>query len=117
MNTITVTTEDLIVEPRGLDKVWSFTNQLTIPLTHVRGATFDPGANYERKGIRGPGLGMPGKWSGTFTHEGEKSFWNVSAPGETIVVQLVDEHFDRLILTVNEPRAIVDQINSALEHP
>ncbi len=117
MNTVTITAENLTVEPRGLDKVWSFTNRLEIPLANVRGATFDPGANHEPKGFRGPGLGMPGKWSGTFTRNGGKSFWNVSTPGETIVVQLVNEHFDRLFLTVREPRTIVDQINSALHNP
>lgn len=114
MNTVTITEESLIVEPQGLDVIWSLTKQLKIPLAHVRGATFDPGANHDVKGIRGPGLGMPGKWSGTFTHEGEKSFWNVSTPNQTIVVQLTDEHFDRLVLTVDEPRAIVNQINSAM---
>jgi hypothetical protein len=114
MNTITITPENLIIEPRGLDKVWSFTNRLEIPVAHVRGATFDPGANSEPKGFRGPGLGVPGKWAGTYTREGEKFFWNVSGPGATIVIQLADERFDRLYLTVDEPRALVDEINSAL---
>jgi hypothetical protein len=77
--------------------------------------TFDPGANREPKGIRAPGVQVPGRWSGTFTREGVKSFWNVSTPGDTIVIQLVDEHFDRLILTMSEPHTTVDQINSALQ--
>lgn len=115
MNTVTIKEGNLIVEPRGLDAIWSLTRKLKIPLANVRGATFDLGANHAAKGIRGPGLGLPGKWAGTFTHEGEKSFWNVSTPDQTIVVQLASEHFDRLVLTVDEPRAIVDQINSAVD--
>lgn len=114
MNTVTVTAQHLIVEPLGLDKVWSFTNELRIPLEHVRGATVDSGANDEPKGIRAPGLHTPGKWTGTFTRHGEKSFWNVSEPGRTIVIQLAEEHFARLMLTVEEPRTVVDLINAAV---
>ena len=67
----------LVVEPQGLDKLWSFTRKLEIPLSHVRGATFDPGANQEPKRLRASGLAIPGKWAGTFNKDGDKSFWNV----------------------------------------
>ncbi len=115
MNTVTITKEKLRIEPKGMDKLWSLTRRLVIPLTNVRGATFDPGANHEAKGLRAPGLAMPGKWAGTFYRDGERSFWNVSTPGETIVIELANERFDRLYLTVKEPRALVDQINSAIQ--
>ena len=78
MNTVTVTDTQLRVEPRGLDKMWSFTRLLEIPLEHVRGATIDPGAASESKGLRAPGLGLPGKWSGTWHQDGERHFWNVT---------------------------------------
>lgn len=84
-------------------------------LSHVRGAAFDPGANHEPKGLRAPGLAIPGKWAGTFHRDGEKAFWNVSAQGATVVIELEDEHFDRLFLTVNDPRVLVDRINSAMQ--
>lgn len=115
MNTVTVTESLLIVEPKGLDKIWSFKKELQIPLTHVRGATFDPGVNDEPKGLRAPGLAIPGKWAGTFTKDGDKSFWNVSAPGETIVIELADEQYIRLVLTVDSPRSVVDVVNSAIQ--
>ncbi len=114
MNTVTITDTMLEVEPQGLDKMWSFTRRLRIPLEHVRGATFDPGAADDRKGLRGPGLGVPGKWSGTWTLEGEKHFWNVSSAQDTIVVELEAEHYTRLFLTVEQPGEVVDAINAAL---
>lgn len=113
MNTVTISGASLEVEPKGLDKLWSFTRKLDIPLTHVRGATFDPGANNEPKGLRAPGLAVPGKWSGTFHRDGDRAFWNVSAPGETIVIELTQEHYTRLVLTVENPRDVVDAINRA----
>jgi hypothetical protein len=112
MNTVTTTDATLTVEPQGLDKLWSLTRKLEFPADHVRGATLDPGANHEPKGIRAPGLAIPGKWSGTFHRDGEKSFWNVSGPDATVVVELTGEDFDRLYLTVDDPRAVVDSINA-----
>lgn len=114
MNTVTLSQTTLTVEPQGLDKMWSFTKRLDIPLAHVRGATWDPGANHESKGLRGPGLGLPGKWSGTYTQGGDKHFWNVSNATDTVVIELADEHFTRLYLTTANPRQLVDDINAAI---
>ena len=97
MNTVTIIDNTLVVEPRGLDKFWALTRELRIPLGHVRGATVDPGAVHDYKGLRNPGLGVPGvKWAGTFTLDGERHFWNVTGSAATIVVQLADEHYDRI---------------------
>lgn len=117
MNKVTLTGSSLIVEPKGLDKLWSFTRKINVPLAHVRGATFDPGVNNEPKGLRAPGLAIPGKWAGTFNRGGDKSFWNVSTPGETVVIELADEHYARLVLTVASPRAVVDAVNFAIQNP
>lgn len=115
---VTLTANALVVEPTGLDKMWSFTRRLTIPLAHVRGATVDPDVVAEPKGLRHPGLAVPGKWAGTFTKDGDTCFWNVSGrrsgQRRTIVVQLDHEKYQRLYLTVVDPRATVDAINAAL---
>ena len=113
--TVTITDTTLRVEPRGIDKFWSLTRAMEFPLAHVRGATFDPGASREFKGVRNPGPAVPGyKWSGTFIREGESSFWNVTGHGAAVVVELADEEFARLYLTVDEPRVLVDAINAAV---
>ena len=114
MNTITITDTTLIVEPRGFDKIFAFKSKIEVPLAHVQGATFDPGFTQEPKGIRAPGLGLPGKWAGTFILKGEKSFWNVSNATSTIVIRLVDEEYAQLILTVEQPKDTVDAINKAI---
>lgn len=114
MNTITITDSKLIVEPKGFDKVFSFKSKISVPLSHVRGATFDPGFNQEPKGIRAPGLGLPGKWSGTFILHGQKSFWNVSNATSTIVIQLKNEKYTQLVLTVENPKEFVDTVNALI---
>lgn len=115
MNDITVDATTLTVEPRGTDRWWSLRRRIVIPLSHVRGATFDPSADQEPKGLKVGGLTLPGKWAGTFRKDGESTFWNVSKKsGATIAVELRDEKFRRLMLTVGQPRELVDRINAAI---
>ena len=113
-NRVTVSEGCLVVEPVGLNKLWSFTRRLRFPLAHVRGATFDPGMKDEPKGWRGPGLGIPGKRAGTYHADGKKQFWNISGYDRAVVVTLdAAEPFDRLVITVDRPHEVVDAINGA----
>ena len=80
----------------------------------MRGATADPGVAGEPRGIRAPGLSVPGKHVGTFHRDGEASFWNVSDPRDNVVVQLQDEEFARAVLTVDDPAAVEHAINEAV---
>lgn len=111
-NKITLTDTDLIIEPQGLDKIWSLTSNITIPWGHVRGATFDPGMKHEPKGWRGPGLRAGQKLSGTFHAEDGRQFWNVSGFDNAVVIELTGEHFDRLVLSLDEPAQQAAQINA-----
>lgn len=113
MNTITITGTRLVVRPRGLDRVWGFRRKIDVLLAHVRGATVDPEARREARGLRGPGLSFFGKYVGTFHRNGERTYWNVSGRGTAIVIELVDEHFARLIVSVEDAAALVDRINDS----
>jgi hypothetical protein len=115
MNTVTVENGHLIIEPRGLDKLWSFRRKIDVPLAQVRGATADEGVRYEPKGIRAPGLAIPGKYSGTFHRDGEKTFWNVSDPVRNVVLELDGTGmYNRLVLTVENPGDIETLVNAAI---
>lgn len=76
-NSITPTPTHLVIEPVGLDRLWSFTSSLSIPWAHVRGATHDPGVRDEPKGWRGPGLRTGSKLGGTFHADTRKRLSNV----------------------------------------
>ncbi|MEW1721669.1 hypothetical protein [Streptomyces sp. NPDC093109] len=107
--------DDLVVVMEGLDRLWAQKSSLTIPLVNVRGATADPGIAADPKGIRAPGTHLPGViTAGTFHLDGERVFWNVKDPSKTVVVELADERYARLVLQVDDPRATVALIESAL---
>ncbi|MFP7366705.1 hypothetical protein SFC07_13190 [Corynebacterium callunae] len=43
------------------------------------------------------------KLSGTFHADGENQFWNVSGFENTVVIELNDEHFSRLVVSLDNP--------------
>lgn len=113
-NKLIIENNTLFVIPQGLDKVWSFKNRLKIPMTNVMGATIDKEILNTNKGFRGPGLQLPNKWSGTFTLDGEKTFWNVTRKTTPVVIQLKNERFSRLILGLENATQWVDKINNSI---
>lgn len=115
MNTITLDGVELVITPRGLDKIWGFRREIRVPLAHVRGATADTGVADEPRGLRSPGLALPGKYVGTFKKEGESSYWNVSDRRRNVVIDFNDEEFARAILTVKNPAEIQRAVNAAIQ--
>jgi hypothetical protein len=114
-NHVTLTSDHLVVEPLGLDKVWSFTRRVRVPLTHVRGATLDPGVRREPKGWRAPGLHLPGKLAGTFRSQGRQQFWNVSGFERAVVITLdPTQRYEQIVVTVDDPDDVVAGINAAV---
>ncbi|NXY94129.1 hypothetical protein HYE82_06910 [Streptomyces sp. BR123] len=114
MARITVENTALIVTVEGLDKLWALKSRLEIPLANVRGATHDPGIIRDRKGVRAPGTHLPGViTAGTWHHEGERIFWDVRNPEKAIVIELADVRYTRLIVEVDNPRAVVTLIEQA----
>lgn len=115
MARVSVDGGDLVVDVEGMDKLWALKSRLTIPLANVRGATADPGIVREGKGIRAPGTYLPGVIvAGTFHHDGERVFWDVRDPAKAVVIQLVDEHYARLVIEVADPSSTVDLIEGAV---
>jgi hypothetical protein len=114
MARVSITDRLLTIELQGLHRLWALKRRIQVPLAHVRGATADPDIIGEPKGIRAPGLHLPGAVIGTFLQDGEKHFWDVRSGRHAIVVELAEETYTRLIVDVDDPRVTVDTINHAL---
>ena len=115
MTTVEITGDQLVVTMRGLDRFWSLRRQITVPLAHVRGATADPGMSREPAGVRSPGTYVPRViTAGTYRRDGERSFWNLRASREAVVIELTGEPFARLVLGVGDARATADRVERSL---
>jgi len=115
MNTVIVSTTELVIEPRGLNKIWGFRRELRVPLSHVDRATADHSIGGNPPMLRLLGLSLPGKHVGTFSHNGAVSYWNISNREENVVVEFSHEGFARAVLTVDNPSEVARTINHAIE--
>ena len=113
---ISFTNDHLHLEVKGLDKLWSFKSQLDIPLRHIRSVRNDPdAASGWWHGIRLIGTQLPGVIiAGQFYQHGQRVFWDVHDPANSIIIELHDDRFDELIVEVNDPLAAVEQIKANL---
>ncbi|HET9182744.1 MAG TPA: hypothetical protein VFP59_11465 [Candidatus Angelobacter sp.] len=105
----------LILHVRGADKLWALKSSLEIPLQHIAGVRADPSAAHGwYHGIRMPGTSIPGViTAGTFYQHGQRVFWDVHNPDNTIVIDLRDERYNELIVEVADPQASVQLIRAA----
>lgn len=109
---VTVTGGNLVVEPKDLDKVWSFTRRIVVPMSAVKGVSVRPAAEVRPRGRRWPGLRLFGKVSGRFVSDGRRQFWNVSGRGDVVIIRLASQpRFDELVLTVDDPSAVAGELH------
>jgi hypothetical protein len=113
---ISIADGKLSLHVRGADKLWAFKSSLEIPLGHIAGVQAD--AEVARgwwHGIRMPGTNLPGViTAGTFYQDGNRIFWDVHNPEKTIVIDLHDERYNKLVVEVDDPQTAVRLIHAAL---
>ena len=115
MTHIDITRDQLVVTMRGLDRLWALRRRIAVPLTSVRGAPADPGVSRESAGLRAPGTHLPRViTAGTYFKDGARTFWNLRASQQPVVVELTGERFARLVLGVDDARATAERIERSL---
>jgi hypothetical protein len=116
MAEVELTQDALIVHVQGMDRLWALRSRLEIPLSHVVNVEADPEvAQRWWHGIRSGGTQVPGViTAGTFHQEGERIFWDVHDPEKTVVIELKDERYSRLVIEVEDPPTTVATIRERL---
>lgn len=113
---ITITHDKLTLEVQGMHKLWALKSSLEIPLEHVKEVHADPHpAMGWFQGLKLAGTDIPNVFrAGMFWQEGNRVFWDVRHPENTIVLELEDESYAKLIVEVDDPDATVREIQQAL---
>ena len=93
-----------LFEVVGMHKLWAFKSELLIPASHIISAH----QRFEEigfwKGWRAPGTHVPFLiTAGTFHLDGDKIFWDVMNKDNSIIVELLDQEYKKLIIEVENP--------------
>jgi hypothetical protein len=116
MVTIEIADDVLHLHVMGMDRLWSFKSQLSIPIAHIVDAT--PAADEAKRwyhGIRAPGTNIPGViTAGTFYDKDGCVYWDVHNPANAIAIALRDERYSKIVIEVSDPAAAIEQVRSAV---
>jgi hypothetical protein len=117
MTDVKIKDDRLHVTIRGIDILWTFKSRIVLPLEHVAGARRDPHLRAE-----GPWLGA-GRTNallgytvaaGPMLVHGRREFWDVHDPERAVTIDLVGEPYQRLVVEVRDPAAVMDAVNTAV---
>lgn len=117
MTDVRIKDDRLHVTIRGIDVLWAFKSRIVLPLEHVVGARRDPHLRAE-----GPWLGAGRTDSlldyavaaGPMLVHGRREFWDVRDPDGAVTIDLVGEPYQRLVVEVRHPAAVMDEVNAAV---
>jgi hypothetical protein len=92
-----------IFEIKGLHKLWALKSQLSIPAAHIVNAYPNTDKLIGFFGLRMPGTHIPGIiTAGTYIVKDGTIFCDVADTSKSIVVELQDEHYKKLIIQVED---------------
>ena len=115
MTNVRITSDRLVVEMLGWDKLWSLKSRIEVSFAHVREVRVVADGERQR-GLRMPGTYIPGLiTAGTFVRSGEREFWAVHNRRRAVVIELHDEFCSRLVVEVPDPGATVAAVQEVLD--
>lgn len=113
---ITIEKDKAVFEVQGWNKLWLLKSRLEIPLCNIKNVYADPKpAMGWFQGLKVGGTDIPNIFrAGTFYQKGDLVFWDVQNPENTIVVELLDERYTKLIVEVEDVEIALNLIKNAI---
>jgi hypothetical protein len=107
----------LTIELEWYEQFWAvmLERQLHIPLTNIdRVSTTEPQTTWMQ--VRAPGTFVPGVIkAGTYYSQGSKEFWYVTSDKNYLTLELQNESYRQIVLTIPDSLAWEERINRALD--
>ncbi|MCA1702948.1 MAG: hypothetical protein LC808_06635, partial [Actinobacteria bacterium] len=112
-----ITDSDLVVTPRGFNKVWALKRRVSIPLTSITSAKVITTRTRDLPlGIRLPGSAIPGLvLAGTYLKNGERSFYALRDGKDIVLLELTEHRYARVGVQTKNPYDVVNRINSHID--
>lgn len=113
---LSINESNLFIAIKGMDTFSTCKNKLNIPLKHIVAVKHYQGEyNTCFKGVRIPGINMPGFGSAeTFYQQGDKIFWGVKNCEKSIMIELRNNSFAKIIVEVDNPDESIKNIQSSI---
>ena len=109
--------DKLQIELEWYEQLWAFTlnKTLEIPLNHIQSATTEePASNWAE--IRAPGTFLPGVIkAGTYYTKNGKEFWYVTSDKHYLTLELNNESYKRIVLTLEGNEAWQERISEQIQ--
>ncbi len=114
MATIDTTPRTLRVSLTRAEKVLGLLRDLEVPLTAVRSVAVVPDGLAAARGLRAPGLGLPGlRLIGTWRRRGSRSFVSVRR-GPAVRLELSGRRFDTVLVSADDAAAVAASVAAAV---
>ncbi len=110
---ITQNENEFIFKVKGIHKIWALRNKIVVQKENIINAYKKEEKRNSWIGWRMPGTYIP--WlitAGTFIKNGERHFWDICKPKNSIVVELKNSSFKKLIIEVQNPTESINLLNS-----
>ena len=112
MATLTVAGDALQVRFTTFEKVLGAVRDHAYPLSSVSSAHLEDDGLAAARGLRAPGLGVPGRRKvGTWRGHG-RTLVSVRRGQPAVVVDLADQRFARLVIGADDAAAVVSQLKA-----
>jgi len=111
----------LVISIKGVRQFWAspalfkLVSELSIPLENVTGVSV--GIEWKDVPVLGEkkaGTDAGFYYGGVFIQEGKKVFYDIKRKEEALVIMTKDEDYERIVIGVDDPTVIVEQIEKAL---
>ncbi|HEX2075053.1 MAG TPA: hypothetical protein VHF92_14820 [Geodermatophilus sp.] len=114
MATIRTTPASLSVTLDRGEKILGLLRDLEVPLTAVREVDVVPDGLRAVRGLRAPGLGLPGlRKIGTWRGRGEKAFVAVRRGQPAVRVRLAGQRFDTVLVSTEDAASVAAALAGA----
>ena len=112
MATIEMTPPTLRVSLTRGEKVLGVLRNLEVPLSAVRSVTVVPDGLAAARGLRAPGLGLPGRRKiGTWRRGGHRSLVSVRR-GPAVRLELTGQRFDTVLVSADDAAAVAADVTA-----
>jgi hypothetical protein len=113
MVTVSKNEDKIVFNVNAMHKIWALKSSITIDKNHIVTAYQDLEELKKWKGMRFPGTEIPFVIAaGTFFSNGNRNFWDVMNKNNTIIVELKDEEYNKIIVEVENPEETLNLLNS-----